>query len=72
MTDPYQRAKITPVHLERKAVVYVRQSSARQVQKNTESQRLQYALVARARELGFKDVEVIDDDLGSSAAPGAP
>jgi len=52
--------------------LYLRQSTDRQVHENTESQRLQYALVERARELGFKAVEVIDDDLGSSAAPGAP
>lgn len=72
MTDPHQQSKITPAHLERKAVVYLRQSSERQVRENTESQRLQYALVERARELGFREVEVIDEDLGSSAAPGAP
>lgn len=72
MMDPHQRSKITPAHLERKAIVYLRQSTGRQVRENTESQRLQYALVDRARELGFKAVEVIDGDLGSSAAPGAP
>lgn len=72
MTEPHQTSKITPEHLERKAVVYLRQSSDRQVLENRESQRLQYALVERARELGFTDVEVIDHDLGSSAAPGAP
>lgn len=72
MMDPHQQSKITPAHLERKAVVYLRQSTDRQVHQNTESQRLQYALVERARELGFREVEVIDEDLGSSAAPGAP
>jgi DNA invertase Pin-like site-specific DNA recombinase len=49
----------------------MRQSSPRQVEVNTESQRLQYALVDRARELGFERVEVIDVDLGSSASIGA-
>ncbi len=34
--------KITPLHLQRKAMVYLRQSSDRQVQRHTESQRLQY------------------------------
>ena len=70
--DPHQQSKITPAHLERKAVVYLRQSSARQVLENKESQRLQCALADRARELGFNAVEVIGGDLGSSAAPGAP
>ena len=63
--------KIGPEHLVRRAIVYVRQSSQRQVVQNTESQRLQYALEDRARELGFKEVEVIDTDLGSSAGVGA-
>ena len=63
--------KITPTHLERKAVVYLRQSSERQVRENQESQRLQYAVADRARRLGWKTVEVIDADLGSSAGVGA-
>ena len=53
--------------LERKAVVYVRQSSLQQVQSNLESQRRQYELVEVARRRGFTNVEVIDDDLGRSA-----
>jgi DNA invertase Pin-like site-specific DNA recombinase len=64
-------SKITPTHLSRKAVVYLRQSSEQQVQMNTESRRLQYALVDRAQELGFARVEVIDQDLGLSASVGA-
>jgi len=52
----------------RRAIVYLRQSSERQVRHNQESQRLQYALVDRARDLGWSQVEVIDTDLGSSAA----
>ena len=54
--------------LDRRAVIYVRQSSTAQVQDNLESQRRQYDLVALARAYGFQDVHVIDDDLGRSAA----
>jgi len=54
--------------LRRRAVVYVRQSTPAQVQGNLESQRRQYDLVNAARERGFRDVEVIDDDLGRSAS----
>jgi excisionase family DNA binding protein len=53
--------------LKRKAVVYVRQSSQSQVMNNLESKRRQYDLVDVARQRGFLDVEVIDDDLGRSA-----
>jgi excisionase family DNA binding protein len=60
--------KITPEHLVRDAVVYVRQSTAFQVAQNLESQRRQYGLAERARQLGWSDVEVIDDDLGRSGA----
>jgi DNA invertase Pin-like site-specific DNA recombinase len=60
--------KITPEHLRRRAVVYLRQSSEGQVKHHLESQHLQYALADRARGLGFRDVEVIDSDLGLSAA----
>lgn len=63
--------KITPKHLDRKALVYLRQSSLKQVRENLESQHLQYALTERARELGFRNVEVIDCDLGCSAGLGA-
>jgi DNA invertase Pin-like site-specific DNA recombinase len=58
--------KIAPEHLAREAIVYVRQSTAFQVVQNLESQRRQYALAERARQLGWSDVEVIDDDLGRS------
>ena len=60
--------KVQTRHLERQAVVYVRQSSARQVQENIESTQLQYALVDRAKALGWPSyqVVVIDDDLGVS------
>ncbi|MBX5013885.1 recombinase family protein [Rhizobium lentis] len=59
---------IPTVLLERKAVVYVRQSTQSQVMTNLESQRRQYDLVDVARQRGFLDVEVIDDDLGRSAS----
>jgi DNA invertase Pin-like site-specific DNA recombinase len=62
------RAKITADHLERTALVYVRQSTAGQVRDHTESRRRQYALVDMARELGFRRVETIDDDLGISGS----
>ncbi len=51
--------------------MYLRQSSERQVRENKESQRLQYSLADRARELGWKKVDVIDQDLGASAAVAA-
>ena len=57
-------SKIAPDHLARAAFVYVRQSTAYQVANNLESQRRQYALVERARQLGWNDVQLIDDDLG--------
>lgn len=62
--------KITAGHLNRRAVLYVRQSSTFQVMHNQESQRLQYAMKQRLHELGWADVEVIDEDLGRSAAGG--
>jgi DNA invertase Pin-like site-specific DNA recombinase len=58
--------KITPEHLAREAYVYVRQSTADQLLNNPESGRRQYALVARARALGWETAIVIDDDLGRS------
>lgn len=61
---------ITPAHLERKALIYIRQSTPQQMLTNLESLRLQYALQVRAVELGWQteDVEVIDADLGLTAA----
>ena len=61
MTD-----KISAKQLERAAYVYIRQSTLQQVRHNLESNRRQYALRDRARELGFHEVVVIDDDLGIS------
>jgi DNA invertase Pin-like site-specific DNA recombinase len=64
--------KIAPFHLQRLAVVYVRQSTAQQVLRHEESTRLQYGLAGRARELGWPEerIVLIDDDLGHSAAEG--
>jgi DNA invertase Pin-like site-specific DNA recombinase len=59
--------KLTSDRLRRRGVVYIRQSSPGQVLQHQESRRLQYALSERARQLGFADVRVIDDDLGRSA-----
>jgi DNA invertase Pin-like site-specific DNA recombinase len=59
--------KIKPEHLARKAIVYLRQSSEKQVRQNKESQRLQYDVAERMRNLGWKAVEIIGTDLGSSA-----
>lgn len=59
--------KIQSQHLARKAVLYVRQSSAFQVLHNREGQKLQYAMQSRLRDLGFTNIEVIDEDLGRSA-----
>lgn len=60
--------KIRPHHLERKAILYVRQSSAYQVTHNVESQKLQYAMEKHLHQLGWREIEVVDDDLGRSAA----
>jgi DNA invertase Pin-like site-specific DNA recombinase len=62
MTD-----KIKPQHISRKAILYVRQSSPYQVINNLESQKLQYAMEAHLRSLGWNDIEIIDEDLGRSA-----
>jgi len=61
-------AFLPAVVLQRKAVVYVRQSTPQQVQLNLESQRRQYELVEVARRRGFTNIEVIDDDLGRTAS----
>ena len=62
-------AEVIPaVVLKRKAVVYVHQSTQSQVMTNLEGKRRQYDLVDVARQRGFVDVEIIDDDLGRSAS----
>ena len=62
--------KIGAQHLARKAVLYVRQSSAHQVLHNRESPALQYAMRGRLAQLGWSEIEVVDEDLGRSAAGG--
>lgn len=59
---------VTPEHLARKAIIYIRQSHPHQVLTHQESTRLQYALQQRALELGWgpDDIDVIDADLGIS------
>jgi hypothetical protein len=69
-TDHDFSDKVRPHHLERKAVLYVRQSSAHQVLHNRESRTLQYAMRDRLMTLGWSEIDVIDDDLGRSAAGG--
>lgn len=71
MTIHQNSSKITTNHLKRKAIVYLRQSTERQVQHNQESKRLQYALANHAQDLGWKEIDVIDTDLGASAGIGA-
>ena len=65
-----ERTKITASHLSRQAIVYLRQSSAAQVEHNRESTERQYALATKARELGWPEdrIVVIDEDLGLSGS----
>ncbi len=60
--------KVKSHHRERKAVLYIRQSSAYQVAHNLESGKLQYAMRQRLERLGWREIEVVDEDLGRSAA----
>ncbi|QDU91452.1 hypothetical protein Pla175_48810 [Pirellulimonas nuda] len=60
--------KIRPTHLERAAYIYVRQSTMHQVREHQESLRLQYELREQAQRWKFRDVVVIDEDLGRSGA----
>jgi DNA invertase Pin-like site-specific DNA recombinase len=61
---------VTPQHLQKKALIYIRQSTPHQQISNQESLRLQYALQERAQTLGWQaeDVEIIDADLGLTGA----
>lgn len=61
-------SRVEADHLAREAIVYVRQSTIDQVNNNVESRRRQYGLVERARQLGWANVSVIDDDLGRSGS----
>jgi len=71
MNELLYSPKIKPEHLARKAIVYLRQSSERQVRQNLESQRLQYEMAERIRGLGWQQIEIIDSDLSASAAIGS-
>src|SRR5262245_4931279 len=68
MEESTMENKITPDHLRRMAVVYIRQSSAIQLTQNLESQRRQYGLADHAKTLGFVNVDVVDEDLGRSGS----
>jgi DNA invertase Pin-like site-specific DNA recombinase len=70
LTHPFNNGKILGNHIDRLALVYVRQSTMQQVERHQESTRLQYGLVTRATYLGWPSqrVIVIDEDLGQSAA----
>ena len=59
--------KVKPTHIDRKAILYVRQSSTHQVFHHLESQRLQYAMKEQLETLGWRAIDVIDEDLGKSA-----
>ena len=67
-THQLRSEKIQPIHLERVAIVYVRQSTLQQVLEHQESTRLQYGLVNHAEGLGWPHhrILVIDEDLGKS------
>jgi DNA invertase Pin-like site-specific DNA recombinase/uncharacterized protein YndB with AHSA1/START domain len=68
MNDQPAHSKITAAHRQRLAIIYVRQSTLKQVSQNRESQQYQYRLQQRAQELGWsaERVRVIDSDLGFS------
>ena len=67
MSEP---GKVTASHRSRAAVIYVRQSTLVQVERNTESTARQYDLVHRARQLGWprEAIRVVDGDLGISGS----
>ncbi len=71
MTTRANDPKLTASRLARRAIVYVRQSTQKQVEQNHESRELQYSMADRARALGWERVDVIDDDLGRSAGLAA-
>jgi DNA invertase Pin-like site-specific DNA recombinase len=60
--------KMSPSHLHRAASVDVRQSTGHQVRYHPESGRRQYALADRARDVGFVQVVIIDEDSGRSGS----
>jgi len=60
--------KIKSTHLSRKAIIYIRQSTHFQVINYQESRRLQYGMESHIQQMGWKDIEIIDEDLGRSAS----
>jgi DNA invertase Pin-like site-specific DNA recombinase len=64
------KIKISALHLDRLAYVYVRQSTSAQVHEHVESKQRQYALAERAVALGWapEAVEIVDEDQGKSGA----
>ena len=68
-----EHPKVSATHLRRHAIVYVRQSTLAQVERNRESTARQYDLADRAVALGWprSGVRTIDDDLGASGASTA-
>jgi len=65
---PAMSDRIKTQHLARKAILYGRRSTAYQVENNLESQKLQYAMEAHLRALGWNCIEIVDEDLGRSAS----
>jgi hypothetical protein len=63
-------SKLQASHLRRVAVIYIRQSTAHQLEHNRESTERQYALSERALALGWphEQIQIIDEDLGLSGA----
>lgn len=74
MPSKYDLSKIGPQHLERRAKIYVRQSTRQQIVDHPMSGLRQHDLVARAQELGWgaPQIDIIDQDQGHSSALGAP
>src|SRR6202021_1503023 len=70
MNEILYSPKIKEEHLARKAIVYLRQSSEKQVRRNTESPRLEFDMAERVRGLGWQEVEIINPRLGTSGAVG--
>ena len=70
LTRVCNNGKIQNHHLDRHAIVYVRQSTMQQIERHQESTRLQYGLVTKATQLGWvsQHVKVIDEDQGLSAS----
>ncbi len=70
MLTPQSTLKIRPDHLQRQAVIYIRQSTLLQVRENIGSTARQYDLTKRARDLGWDPttIEVIDQDQGQSGS----